>query len=345
MEEVRGTKSTTHLRMYHVHTGKQLFAHVCGHTESYSVKDGDGAILAMSFFSDGHFLVASHEGETARAKTTCRGRAVLYHISEGFHRIRLIGEHPEKILDVAVSSDGRYVGTAGQDRRGGIWPMVESNGSSGGATWLAGHTSNVRSIDFSRDSTLVATAGHDGTGRVYQADGGRCIAVLEGHDHWVYRIRFSPSSNQLATSSADATIKLWQSPEATTDVIAEAEPEQVLVPMLSIKHGSAAVRDVAWQNEAILVATSGCSSAILCCARTGARLRQMHHRASGMSPATRDQGLTLAVIGDIIMVSSREAVQLWDLTAKAGDRILWSHALLSTFVFAFICSVYSLFHS
>ena len=62
---------------------------------------------------------------------------------------------------------------------------------------------------FSPDSKILVTASVDATARVWNADTGEFIAVLNGHKEGIPSVAFSPDGKILATGSTDDTVKLW----------------------------------------------------------------------------------------------------------------------------------------
>jgi hypothetical protein len=67
----------------------------------------------------------------------------------------------------------------------------------------------VQSAAFSPNGKHVVTVSYDTTARVWEADGGREIAVLKGHTGPVSSATFSPDSNRMVTASFDNTARLW----------------------------------------------------------------------------------------------------------------------------------------
>jgi WD40 repeat protein len=74
---------------------------------------------------------------------------------------------------------------------------------------LEGHSSAVRSVVFSHDSTRLASASDDSTAKIWDASSGACLQILEGHSNAVISVAFSHDSTWLASASDDSTVKMW----------------------------------------------------------------------------------------------------------------------------------------
>jgi WD40 repeat protein len=77
----------------------------------------------------------------------------------------------------------------------------------------AGHTGEVWGIATSPDGRWIATASHDLTVKLWDAQTMKLVRTLEGHRGVVWSVAFSPDSKYLASSSAEpgsGTVKVWE---------------------------------------------------------------------------------------------------------------------------------------
>jgi len=74
---------------------------------------------------------------------------------------------------------------------------------------LHGHTSEVDTVCVSHDGNFIASAGVDGSIKVWDAINRRELVTLEGHRGPVTSLTITPDNKHIISSSKDYTIRMW----------------------------------------------------------------------------------------------------------------------------------------
>ena len=126
----------------------------------------------------------------------------------------------DRLWSIAPSPSGQYVAAACNDGRIYFWealtvkkldvlPNREDAQTIGPGNEDVGHEGPVFDVAFDPNSSFVATAGADGTVRIWNLSLLKQVAVLKGHADKVYSVCFSEDGTRLLTASRDKTARLW----------------------------------------------------------------------------------------------------------------------------------------
>ncbi len=218
---------------------------------------GAGTVYATAFSPDGNTLASVGVDHTVR----------LWDVRERTRPVSLgapLAGHDDTVFAVAFSPDGRTLATAGADQGIRLWNVTDPahalplgqplTGHTGYVYWLAfspdgtlasagadrkvrlwnlprtvvACPSYVNGVAFSPDGHLLATAGTDGTVRLWDvtdpahpAERGQPLAA---HGNAVISVAFDPRRPILATGSRDRTVLLW-------DVSSPDRPRRLSTPL------------------------------------------------------------------------------------------------------------------
>lgn len=128
------------------------------------------------------------------------------HIAQRNHP-RLVPQlgHFTSVNYAALSPDGRYVLTAGQDTTVRLWGV----GTGEEIKRFLGHTDEINSAVFSPNGKLILTSSTDKAVCLWNLETGEIIRRFVGHTEGVNSAIFSPDGRRILTASADKTARLW----------------------------------------------------------------------------------------------------------------------------------------
>jgi WD40 repeat protein len=286
--------------------------------ERLTIQSG-GARVAYS--PDGRWLATDGFDSVARVWSATIGDLVA----------SLVG-HSSGQFGLAWSPDSARLATASGDGSARVWRAA---GGEAAELVLLGHgaalgdpdLATVRDVAYSEDGSRIATAGFDGTARLWDAQTGHELLKFIGHEGLVVGVAFSPDGARLVTTGTDGNILFWNtatgqqllalhshdganpdlafSPNGSrlltggSDAMARLWDADTGELVLTLSGHRAFIWGVAWSPDGRLVATgSADGTARVWDAETGALLSALPGSAGdvmGVSFSPQDGGAQLAV--------------------------------------------------
>jgi len=169
------------------------------------------------------------------------------------------------------------------------------------------HVSAVRTLSFSPNGRLLASAGEDKTIRIWDVEKRREARRLSGHTRSVFAVAFSPDGKLVASGGFDRTVKLW-------DVATGRE-------VRTLTGHTRAVNTVAFSPDGLLLASGGDDrTIILWDPSNGGILRKLvGHGDTVNSVAFSPDGHLLGSGSD------DETIKIWDVNGGRELRRLAGH--------------------
>ncbi len=173
-----------------------------------------GVVEAVAYSPDGNTIVTT-------SSTGGSGSEVRLWDAQTAKPIGQTMRHQGSVRSVAITSDLKFVLSAGEDRMARLWDAATGKP----LRMPLAHRGGVNAVAFSPDGAIAATAGSDETARLWHVPTGLPIGPPLQHRGAVYTLAFSPDGATLLTGGADRMVRFWRVPgplEGAVDQIKSA---------------------------------------------------------------------------------------------------------------------------
>lgn len=151
-------------------------------------------------------LLAIEAVETTRRHDGTVLREAEQALHDALAESRTIRVYRDVGVDGELSPDGAWLLTIdGAGRTASIRDVRTGRA----ATTLVGHKEAIRTVDYSPDGRLVATASDDGTARLWDARTGRLVRTLRADREGLFSAQFGDNGTLLVTSGHDRSARVW----------------------------------------------------------------------------------------------------------------------------------------
>ena len=162
-------------------------------------------------FGEGHHLTFNQEGDLL-ATVDGEGQVCIWNFPEGTEILSFYGISGYGGA-IAFSPDGRFFAVGGAESTGFESAELHLFDASSGELILdfEGHQSEIISLAFNADGSVLASASWDGTVRLWDVETGQQLAVL--NIPGANSVGFSPDGTLLATAGYQDVLRIWSMPE------------------------------------------------------------------------------------------------------------------------------------
>ncbi|QDV51132.1 protein kinase domain-containing protein [Gimesia fumaroli] len=188
------------------------------------------------------------------------GTAVIWSVETGKQGAPFTG-HQGPVYSAHFSPDDNstHVVTSGYDRRVLLWKpedivpydfnKIVSGKKNEPPPFIAfdGHQESVQSAEFTPDGTMIISASHDNTVKLWDIETTKALKTLRGHDSWVQAATLLKDGKWILSASHDARLKLWN--------IADYEEIRTLKGRVLAKHVDA-ILDVSFSKDGTQLVTA-----------------------------------------------------------------------------------------
>ncbi|KAJ7262330.1 WD40-repeat-containing domain protein [Mycena haematopus] len=176
---------------------------------------------AVACESGKHLFTSGKEGSIIKWDLASGRRLVTFHKVRPIHTAKkgkakgfadpAVDGHTDEVLSLALSGDGKYLASAGKDRRLGVWD-AEAGVWLKGFVGQTGHKDLISALAFRKGTYQLYTGSHDRTLKVYDLTPGVMgyVETLFGHQDHVLALDALRGETCVSVGGRDKTVRYWK---------------------------------------------------------------------------------------------------------------------------------------
>ncbi|KAH9064596.1 WD40 repeat-like protein [Lactarius vividus] len=114
--------------------------------------------------------------------------------------------HTDVVLALALSDDGRYLASAGKDRRLGVWDVEKGEWVRG----FGGHRDTISAVVFRKGTQQLYTASYDRTIKLFDLAVMGYVETLYGHQDCILGLDALRAETAVSVGGRDKTVRFWK---------------------------------------------------------------------------------------------------------------------------------------
>ncbi|GHO84723.1 WD40 repeat domain-containing protein [Dictyobacter formicarum] len=158
-----------------------------------------GLVSTAAWSPDGKYITSSDEN-TIQVWSATPGREMLTYLGLS----SLDGNGDYGVAALAYAPNGQYIVASGDDKKKTIQVWSAKNGAH-----ILTRSGVARSLAWSPNSALIASAQTDNTIYIWNALTGQQLLAYKGHQTIIQKVSWSPDGKSLVSADIDGHIQIW----------------------------------------------------------------------------------------------------------------------------------------
>ncbi|EPZ35310.1 hypothetical protein O9G_000706 [Rozella allomycis CSF55] len=162
--------------------------------ELHSLRKHNGPVFSLRWNKDSTLLLSG-----------CADKTSIVWDSHSGQIIQTFSNHSGATLDVDWKDTSTFA-SCSADKSIHVYSIDSTNPKQ----IFNGHLSEVNTVRWNNDGSLLASCSDDKTAKIWRPENSSCIETFSEHNREIYTLRWSPKDdNIVSTASFDATVKVW----------------------------------------------------------------------------------------------------------------------------------------